>query len=363
MAVRANITQILLAHYDAHARALPWRADTDPYRVWISEVMLQQTRVETVVPYYRRWLERFPTVDALADAAEEEVLKAWEGLGYYSRARNLRRAALLVRERHAGVLPRDAQQLSELPGFGDYTVGAVASIAYGAALPAVDGNVKRVLSRVYDLAAPSPAHLRSLAAALVPADRPGDFNQALMEFGATVCTPRAPRCEMCPLESACGARRAGTVLERPARAAPRTIPAERVAVVVLRDQEERVLMVRRPARGLLAGMWSLPEAPLAKRRSAQAAAAALARLYARVPARPVMLREIKHTFTHRRVTYVPFLFNVIDGSGAAPKDCAWLSAADTLEKPVPVAMRKVLGLDGAQLSNGGFGGERRGARM
>ncbi len=154
--------------------------------------MLQQTRVETVVPYYRRWLERFPTVRELADAPADDVLKQWEGLGYYSRARNLHQAARLVRERHGGELPSDPQLLRELPGFGAYTVGAVASIAFGRPLPAVDGNVRRVLARLFDVARPTAAWLQAAAARLVPADAPGDFNQALMELGATICTPRVP---------------------------------------------------------------------------------------------------------------------------------------------------------------------------
>ena len=191
---RSEIRRALLEHYDSTARDLPWRRDSDPYRVLVSEVMLQQTRVETVKGYYVRWLERFPSVETLASAEEDEVLKAWEGLGYYRRARNLRRAALQLREVHGGVVPETYAALRELPGVGEYTAGAVASIAFGVVVPAVDGNVRRVLARLFDVETPRAPWLRSMATSLVDNERPGDWNQALMELGATQCTSRAPRC-------------------------------------------------------------------------------------------------------------------------------------------------------------------------
>lgn len=193
-----ELAAALLRHYDVHRRDLPWRDRADPYAVWVSEIMLQQTRVETARPYYERWLERFPDLDALADAEIDDVLRAWQGLGYYARARNLHRAARMVRERYHGAIPADPAELRRLPGVGAYTAGAVASIAFGAATPAVDGNVRRVVARLHDLEDPTAAQLQTLAVELVPADRPGDFNQALMEIGATVCTPRAPDCDACP---------------------------------------------------------------------------------------------------------------------------------------------------------------------
>ena len=171
-----RLRQLLLEHYDTHRRDLPWRESREPYRVWVSEIMLQQTRVETAIPYYHRWMERFPTVEALADGDEEAVLKAWEGLGYYSRARNLRRSALIVRERLGGVLPQDSGSLRTLPGIGEYSAGAIASIAYGEVVPAVDGNVRRVLSRLLGLVDPTDVSLRTRAGELVDPDRPGDWN-------------------------------------------------------------------------------------------------------------------------------------------------------------------------------------------
>ena len=214
----------LLAHFDRNKRDLPWRMDRTPYRVMVSELMLQQTRVETVLPYYARWLEQFPTFEALAAASVDDVLRAWKGLGYYARARNLHKAAQVVRDRYQGVLPEDPAELRALPGVGEYTTGALASIVFGVAIPAVDGNVKRVLARLFDEATPSPKWLRAVAGDLVDPERPGDFNEAMMELGATVCTPRAPRCGDCPVRPHCFAYQRDTVLERPSprRRPPRT---------------------------------------------------------------------------------------------------------------------------------------------
>ena len=227
------VRSALLGHYDREARPLPWRRDTDPYRVLVSEVMLQQTRVETVTGYYDPWLERFPTVRELARAEEDEVLKAWEGLGYYRRARNLHRAAQMVHDDYAGSLPPTYSGLLTLPGVGEYTAGAVASISFGEVVPAVDGNVRRVLARLYDMADPRPAWLRKTAGDLVDPGRPGDWNQALMELGATVCTPRSPECRGCPIAEWCAARaesaRRSTARASSARAAGVAPTASRTA--------------------------------------------------------------------------------------------------------------------------------------
>lgn len=265
----SDLRSALLAHYDRSARDLPWRRDTEPYPVLVSEIMLQQTRVETVVGYYGRWLERFPSVEALADASEDEVMKAWEGLGYYRRARYLHRAAQILRERAAeeegatrrtstALIPSTYEELRELPGVGAYTAGAVASIAFDEVVPAVDGNVRRVLARLYDLADPKPAWLRERAGALVDPDRPGDWNQALMELGATICTPRRPDCPACPVAPWCAARAVGTQAQRPAPASKREVPSARFALAVL-ERDGRLLLERRPDDGLLAGLWAFPE--------------------------------------------------------------------------------------------------------
>ncbi|MBD0321076.1 MAG: A/G-specific adenine glycosylase, partial [Gemmatimonadetes bacterium] len=251
----------LLAWYDVHRRDLPWRAPPgeagDPYRVWLSEVMLQQTRVETVKPYFHRWLERFPTLHSLAEAPLDDVLKAWEGLGYYSRARNFHRAVREVAERHSGRVPDDPAAFRALPGVGRYTAGAVMSIAFGREEALVDGNVRRVFARWADDPAPAEPALWSLAGALAPGARPGDVNQAVMELGATVCVPRTPLCGECPVRAHCRAFRHGTQAERPAPKKAKPTPHEDTAVAVV-EHEGRTLLVRRPVDARLGGMWAFP---------------------------------------------------------------------------------------------------------
>lgn len=264
----------LLEWYDRHQRRLPWRESKDAYYIWVSEVMLQQTRVETVIPYYERFIEQFPTVEALADAPEEQVLKAWEGLGYYSRARNLQTAVREVKEQYGGVVPDDKASFSSLKGVGPYTAGAVLSIAYNKSEPAVDGNVMRVLSRFF-LIDDDIARIRTrqamerLAQALIPEGRAGDFNQALMELGATVCTPRSPSCLTCPVMERCAARLAGRETELPIKTkAKPPRPESRVAAYIsgTGDQAGKILIRQRPVQGLLAEMWELPHIEVSRER-------------------------------------------------------------------------------------------------
>jgi A/G-specific adenine glycosylase len=293
----------LLAFYDTSARPLPWRTTSDPYAIWISEVMSQQTRVDTAVPYYVRWLQRFPNVAALADAPLDAVYKEWEGLGYYSRARNLHAAARTLSERHAAI-PSTYEALRALPGIGDYTAGAISSIAFNERQPAVDGNVRRVLSRLLDEPNPTAARLRGVAAALVPADRPGDFNQAVMELGATICTPSSPACVPCPLSHLCAARAAGTQHDRPMRTQKRAVPIIDLATAVIRGPDARVLLQRRPASGLLSGMWNFPAGELPRDAEAAQVAWAVARALCDVSdAAPCELGHVEHTFSHRRERY------------------------------------------------------------
>jgi A/G-specific adenine glycosylase len=300
------VRRALLRWYDAKRRDLPWRRTRDPYAIWISETMLQQTRVETVIPYYERFLKRFPDVDTLATADMDEVLGAWAGLGYYSRARNLKAAAQRVVDTHGGRLPDDVEGLRALPGIGRYTAGAVASIAFDRPEPVVDGNVARVLSRLLgireDIA--RPAVVRRLwqeASDLAAGPRPGDLNQALMELGARVCIPAEPRCGECPLASHCDAKRQGDAsklpIKRPKSAARRVEAA--AAWVVRRG---RVLAVRRPPEGLLGGLWELPGGELASRE--EPAAGLRRNLRERVGlaiSRPEYVGAIEHVFTHRRL--------------------------------------------------------------
>lgn len=324
----------LLGFFDARARPLPWRETSDPYAIWVSEIMLQQTRVETVIPYWERWMERFPHVDALASAEEGEVLKAWEGLGYYSRARNLRRGAAVVRDRFGGDLPRAPETLREVPGIGPYTAGAVASIAFGVATPAVDGNVRRVLARLLDEPKPTDAWLRDRAGELVDPDRPGDFNQALMELGATVCTPRSPNCTGCPVATACAARAAGTVDERPEPKKRKPVPARvfavRVDVVVGDGGQWKVRMRQRPSEGLLGGMWEFPAREMTEEKGEALFGAAVGPGEA--------LDPVAHVFSHFRAEYHA---RVRELPAAEPSEGRWVGEDEIESLPLPVAQQKI----------------------
>ncbi|MBI4521236.1 MAG: A/G-specific adenine glycosylase, partial [Gemmatimonadetes bacterium] len=303
-------------------------------------VMLQQTRVETVTPYYRRWLDRFPDLGALADAELDDVLTVWQGLGYYARARNLHRAARLVRERHRGELPRDVAALRALPGVGSYTAGAVASIAFGVPAPAVDGNARRVLARLFDLEQPSTAVLSRLAAGLVDPDRPGEFNQALMELGAMICAPRDPECGVCPLRELCAARAAGTVEQRPGRRPKSRSPEIEVGVAVLLAPDCHVLVVRRPPTGLLGGLWEFPGEPLRNHETARSAAARAAiRAGVKVRSAGRALSPVPHAFSHLKTIYRPVLFRPRSRPPATQGRWVRLDRLDAL--PLPVAQRKI----------------------
>ena len=259
---RKNFTQTILSWYDQGHRDLPWRRTQDPYRIWISEIMLQQTRAETVVSYYERFLARYPTVQDLASAPEEELLKAWEGLGYYSRARSLQKAAKEIVARYGGQLPADLEKLRALPGIGDYTAGAIASIAFGIPAAAVDGNVERVLCRwdaIKDEVG-TPAVLRQIAAraqALVPPDRPGAFANAMMEMGATMCTPKNPKCLLCPVREGCMGFAQGIAQELPRKAKKKAQRVENRAVLLV-FCDNRVLIVKRQEK-LLGGLFVFPD--------------------------------------------------------------------------------------------------------
>jgi A/G-specific adenine glycosylase len=305
--------------------------------------MLQQTRVETVIPYYERFVERFPDVGALADADEQDVLRLWAGLGYYSRARNLKRAAQQIVRDHGGALPRTAEALAELPGVGPYTVGAIRSIAFGEPAALVDGNVARVLARLTARAELASATLWSLAESLVPAADPGSFNQGLMELGATVCTPRGPRCGACPVSGQCAARAEGTPERYPAprkRAAPREIEA--LGAIVERAHPEALLMARRPSQGLLGGLWEVPCTEGAA--SEQLRLSLEARSGLRLgPGAP--LASVRHLFSHRSLTLRIERFAPLDGTElrTSPGDeLRWCSPAELGELPLSALMRKVL---------------------
>jgi A/G-specific adenine glycosylase len=293
----------LLRHYAAHARDLPWRRTQDPYAIWVSEIMLQQTRVETVLRYYQAFLKRFPSVDALAGADEDAVLAAWSGLGYYRRARLLHAGVREVVARYGGTVPEDSEARRSLPGVGRYTAGAIGSIAFDRAEALVDGNVARVFARLFGVDTPlgrtdTQARLWSLAEALVPGPQPGALNQAVMELGATLCSKAAPSCGECPLAKHCQARSQGRVNTLPVvskKRPPRVVAL--VAVVALDASRERLLLVRSQER-LFGGLWNLP---MAEGADLGAAARALDALRVQATLQPRPLAQLEHVLTHRRM--------------------------------------------------------------
>jgi A/G-specific adenine glycosylase len=302
----ARFARDLLAWYDREQRDLPWRRAPSAYRTLVSELMLQQTVVATVVPYFERFLARFPSIKDLAAAGEDEVMTLWSGLGYYRRARHLHQAARIVVDEMQGELPSREADLRRLPGIGEYTAAAVAAIAFGQATLPVDGNVSRVLARLggerasIDQAS-TRARLREAGQILVPHHRPGDFAQAMMELGALCCTPRAPACGVCPVARFCQARARGATDVIPVRAKkPSRRRLDLVAVAVKRGG--RLLLQQRPATGLLAKTWALPLQDLRKRTPAQGARAVLSELGLRPEGVPASLGEIRHVFTHRDAT-------------------------------------------------------------
>ncbi|MCU0465750.1 MAG: A/G-specific adenine glycosylase [Anaerolineae bacterium] len=326
----APFAAALLAWYDRAAADLPWRSsDPDPYTVWLSEIMLQQTQVATVIPYFHRFLAAFPTVRALADAPLDDVLKAWEGLGYYSRARNLHRAALVVAYDMGGQFPDTVEGLLALPGVGRYTAGAIASIAFGRRAPLVDGNVYRVFSRLMDedgdVSTPAvQARMWAWAEDWVPADRPGDYNQALMELGRTVCTPKNPRCRDCPLNGLCRAFAAGTQAERPVKKKAGKKPHYEVAAGVVRGADGRLLIAQRPLEGLLGGLWEFPGG---KQEPDETLTECLQRELLEELGIEVEVGEelcvVKHAFTHFSITLHAFDCRHTGGEPQAIQAHAW----------------------------------------
>lgn len=333
----------LLVWYDRHRRALPWRAlpgvAPDPYRVWLSEIMLQQTTVAAVKPYFARFLERFPTVAALAAAPEEAVMSAWAGLGYYSRARNLHACAKAVVA--AGGFPDTVEGLRKLPGIGPYTAGAIAAIAFDRPAAAVDGNVERVVSRLFAIETPLPAaraEIRAIAESLVPARRPGDFAQAVMDLGATLCTPKRPACALCPWMAPCRARAEGLQETFPRKLRKESGVLRRgAAFVAVRAGDEAVLLRTRPPEGLLGSMAEPPTSAWAPDYDPARALldAPLDARWKRLPG------TVRHVFTHFPLELTVFLARVAAGT-AAPEGMRFTPRAALAEEPLPGAMKKVL---------------------
>ena len=301
-----NVTEELLHWFEETGRDLPWRQNRTPYRVLVAEVMLQQTQVATVAPYFERWLERFPTLQALAEVPLDDVLKAWEGLGYYRRARLLHEAARVVRRDHSGELPRRYDELLELPGIGTYSAAAVASLAFGENVLAVDGNVKRVASRLFTLPQPTEKAVKEKLLPHLPRGQAGAFNEALMELGALLCTPRTPRCDVCPVSESCEAFRAGRVAEFPPPKPKKNVPhIKRYAIV--RVEDEALWLRKRGEKEMLGGLWGFPLAEEAVEGE--------------------RLESVTHAYTHFKITATPVLVSKPpeDGGFVLMKDLSKLA--------------------------------------
>ncbi len=348
------LRRALLDWFDRHQRELPWRRTKDPYAIWISEVMLQQTQVATVIPYWRSFMERFPTVGALAAAALPDVFSMWRGLGYYSRARNLHRAAQQIVSEHGGELPRSASQLLTLPGFGRYTAGAVASIAHDEPAPLVDGNVARVFARLFEVEGAPGDRLRekrlwALAEEHVGGERPGDWNQALMELGATVCRTDNPTCLLCPVRLHCAALAKGRVSELPPPKVRAPRKSLRLAVAIVR-RGETFLFARRAEGGLFGGLWELPSVEPGE--DVQASLAAL--LGAGTKVGP-SLGEVRRTLTHRDLTLALHEVTTPRAPRAARapvQEWRWATVAEAETFGMSTAMQKALALASSQPPSG-----------
>ena len=307
-----SVSRQVLAWYARHERDLPWRKTRNPYHIWVSEVMLQQTRVDTVIPYYHRFLSRFPTVEALASASVDDVLKVWENMGYYARARNLHGAAREIVGKFNGRIPDTWQGLTGLPGIGSYTAGAVLSMAYGQPVPAVDGNVKRILARLFAIHQPldqtqAQKRVMDLVRDLLPEKDPGRFNQALMDLGSNICTPRKPKCPECPVRSFCEAYQHDLQGVLPVIRKRGPLPHTHVTAGIIRDPKGRVLIVKRPAEGLLGGLWKFPGGPQVP--DASLKSSLRRRIVEELGIRVKVgksIASVRHAYTHFRITLHAF---------------------------------------------------------
>ena len=340
-AEKQTFRRLLLNWFDAHQRTLPWRSTPTPYRVWISEAMLQQTQVATVIPYFERFMKRFPDVQTLAEADSGQVLKMWEGLGYYSRARNLHRAARIICEKYHGRIPDEEQALRSLPGIGPYIAAAVLSIAFRQPYAVVDGNVKRVIARLCGVDFPvnqpqSHKHYQPLADALLDTERPGDYNQALMELGALVCRPQQPNCGNCPVASCCRAYQSRRQTELPVTVKrPKTPKKEWLTIVIRRG--EHLLLEQRPDNGLLGGLWQFPTLEAIPEKLTAGKVRELVEKQFHLPVQRIAkLPVVHHAFTHFKVTVRVYEEVVPDTSASVdnPANHLWIPLDKVGELPI-----------------------------
>ncbi len=347
----AALHQALGGWYARSRRDLPWRRTHDAYPIWVSEVMLQQTTVRTVLPYYEAFLDRFPSIRALSEAKEEDVLAAWSGLGYYHRARNLHRAARHLTERHGGHFPKTLESALAVPGVGLYTASAVLSIARGLPLPLVDGNVRRVLARLFALRGPEwlrDGPFYNLAEELLDRESPGDWNQALMELGATVCTPRKPACPACPVGVYCRAKALGIALELPEGRARRA-PVDVTVAAALVEKEGRLLLVRREEGRLMGRLWEVPQTSLESRGLPDLAREIQERHGLRIVPGALAVRA-RHAITFRRIRLEGYRAHLREPAPVDPERYQWVSPAEAANLPTSSMTRKLLrGLQDRQL--------------
>lgn len=332
---------LLLEWFDHNHRAMPWRETRKAYNIWVSETMLQQTQVDTVIPYYMRFMERFPTAKELAEASLEEVYTYWQGLGYYRRAANLHKGAQLIQERFGGEFPKDPEEAKQIPGVGPYTLGAVLSIAYGIPLPAVDGNVMRVLGRAFridvDIAVAKNRKVFEEKVMVLMPDDPNRFNQGLMELGATVCTPKNPKCEVCPVSTLCEGYKQGDYMHYPVKT-PKAKPVEEHYHVFLIEKEGELWLEKRDEDGLLAGMWGLPMVHQVE-----------SHLYEKVISRAKVLTEVKHVFTHKKwlmtpcvVAYCEEIAQDLELLQRGASDGRYVARSQMADLPIATAFKKVI---------------------
>jgi len=340
-------TRALLSWYEKNERDLPWRKTGDPYKIWLSEVMLQQTQVKTVIPYYQKWLKKLPNIQDLAAASEQKVLKLWEGLGYYNRCHNFQKAARLVCSEYNGKVPDDPDLFLKLPGVGPYILSAVMSIAFNHALPVVDGNVLRVVTRYLELwgdigKSGTQKKIYQILLDQIPENNPGDFNQAVMELGALVCTPKNPTCSSCPLEKTCQAKEKGIVESLPVRTKKNKIPLHRVALAVILNKN-KFLIQKRPTTGHLAGMWEFPGGKIKPDESAKQAVARECHEELGVSVKIIQkLKNVKHAYTHFKIELNIFICRLSSSTVRARQSqpLRWIGLDEMNQYPFPAANYK-----------------------